>query len=64
VAVVRCLIKEYGVDVHKADMEGVSPVFMAINNGHMAVARCLVNECGADVNQADTKGFAPLYRAA
>jgi ankyrin repeat protein len=44
-------------------MEGVSPVFMAINNGHMAVARCLVNECGADINQATLDGFTPQLRS-
>jgi ankyrin repeat protein len=64
VAIVRCLIKELGADVHKGDESGFSAVFVAINYGQMAVARFLINEFGADVNQGNRDGCTPLYKAA
>jgi ankyrin repeat protein len=45
------------------DVEGVTPLLAAAENGHFDVVRLLV-EAGADVNHADSSGFTPLMGAA
>jgi ankyrin repeat protein len=61
---VQWLVKEFSADVNKARGDGVTPLFIAAQNGHMAIVRCLVKELGADVNQAANGGFTPLLIAA
>ena len=44
------------------DVEGVTPLLAAAENGHFDVVRLLV-EAGADVDRADSSGFTPLMGA-
>jgi ankyrin repeat protein len=62
--VVKCLVKELGMDVNHGDEEGGrTPLFLAVHEGHLAVVRCLVMELGADVNQASQDGLTLLFMA-
>jgi hypothetical protein len=61
---VRCLGKEFGVDVNQADQEGTTALYFAAQEGNMAVVQCLVKELGADVNQSNFQGATPLAIAA
>jgi ankyrin repeat protein len=44
-----------GAHVNKATDDGVTPLFIAAQNGHEAVVRALI-ELGADVNMAADGG--------
>jgi|TARA_B110000977_G_scaffold143908_1_gene182696 ankyrin repeat protein len=59
---VRALI-EAGADVNKAEDGGVTPLYMAAEQGHEAAVRALV-ELDADINKAIDVGATPLYVAA
>ena len=43
--------------------DGVTPLFIAAEEGHEAVVRALI-EAGADVNKATDDGETPLFMAA
>mgnify|MGYP000090432921 FL=1 len=58
----RALI-EAGADVNKADDNGVTPLYMAAEQGHEGAVRALV-ELDADINKAIDVGATPLYVAA
>jgi cytohesin len=58
---VRTLL-EAGVDVNKANNVGVSPLYIAAQNGHEAILSALI-EAGADVNKASNDGETPLIVA-
>ena len=58
----RALI-EAGTDVNKAEDGGVTPLYMAAEQGHEAAVRALV-ELDADINKAIDVGATPLYVAA
>jgi ankyrin repeat protein len=60
--IVRCLIKEYGADVNEAS-PGYTPLYVAVQNGHVALVECLVKELGANVHQATNDGRTPLHIA-
>jgi ankyrin repeat protein len=62
-AVARCLVKELGADVDKTSQEDATPLYIAVQEGHLEVSGCLVKELGADVNKADKHGFTPLLIA-
>ncbi len=55
------MLKE-GADVNKARNDGVTPLFIASQNGHCDVVDALVGG-GADVNKASNNGVTPLYIA-
>jgi cytohesin len=59
---VRALI-EAGADVNKAEDGGVTPLYMAAEQGHEAIVRAVI-EAGADVNKAMDDGATPLCIAA
>jgi ankyrin repeat protein len=59
---VRALV-EAGADVNKAEDGGVTPLYMAAEQGHEAAVRALV-ELDADINKAIDVGATPLYVAA
>ena len=64
ISVVRCLGKELGADVNKANDGGATPLFIAAQEGHLDVVRCLGKELGADVDKAANDGVTPLSIAA
>ena len=47
------------VDANQAKQNGVTPLYMAAQDGHEAVVRALI-ELGADVNKATDRGRRPL----
>jgi hypothetical protein len=63
-AIARCLGKEAGIDVNNAGQEGVTPLYIAAQKGHLDVVRCLIGVLGADANQARKNGVTPLMVAA
>jgi serine/threonine-protein phosphatase 6 regulatory ankyrin repeat subunit B len=58
---VRVLL-EHKADVDKAKGDGVTPLYIASENGHLDVVRVLL-EHKADVNKARDDGGTPLYIA-
>jgi ankyrin repeat protein len=60
-AAARVLV-DGGADLNLADPDGISPMSMAIINGHYDVANLLL-ERGANPNGADRSGRTPLYFA-
>jgi hypothetical protein len=62
--VLRCLVKDLGAAVNRANEDGFFPLFMAAQEGLLAHVRCLVKELGADAHQADFRGRTPLFIAA
>ena len=58
---VRCLV-EQGADKGKADIDGLTPLWAAAWQGHLAVVRYLV-EHGADFDVANRIGTSPLIVA-
>jgi hypothetical protein len=63
-AVVRCLVKEFGADVNQRHEHAFTPLYIAAIEGKLEVVQCLVNEHGADVNLGDEQGLTPLYAVA
>jgi ankyrin repeat protein len=54
---------EKGYDVNQADEDGVTPAYIAVQEGQTRALEILV-EAGCDVNQADKDGSTPAYIAA
>jgi ankyrin repeat protein len=61
--VARCLVKEYEVDVNKAEVGWLTPLIYAINNGKPEMVRWLVEDLGADVHKANSCGETSLHAA-
>ena len=61
-AVAKALI-EAGADVHKANNDGRTPLYLASQNGHEAVVKFLLGK-GGRVNHVCENGATPLYLAA
>ena len=53
-------LADAGADLNLGDPDGITPMVLAIRNGHYDVAAALV-EKGANVNAADAAGRTPLY---
>ena len=51
-------------EVNKADNNGVTPLYIAVIEGHSEVVQLLLAKKGIDVNAADNNGVTPLYIAA
>ena len=51
------------MDKDKATNEGVSPLFIAAQIGHLVVIQCLL-EHGVDKDKASNTGASPLFMAA
>jgi hypothetical protein len=49
VDVVRCLVKELGVNVEEI-FEGRPPLYAAAQEGNAEVVKCLIKDLGADIN--------------
>lgn len=62
-ALVECLVKELGADVHQADYNGCTPVYTAAHSGHLKMVQCLVKELGTDVTKANVQGGTPFFIA-
>jgi ankyrin repeat protein len=56
------LLAEAGANLQATEPDGVTPLMMAIINGHYDVAALLVRQ-GADVNAVDRSGRGALYHA-
>ena len=56
----RASLADAGADLNLGDPDGITPMILAIRNGHYDVAAALV-EKGANVNAADAAGRTPLY---
>ena len=54
---------QHGADLHKADNNGVSPLFVAAQGGYLPVVRLLVEQ-GANKDETDNSGNSPLFVAA
>jgi hypothetical protein len=55
-ALLQCLVEELGADVNQAANEGVTPLYIAVQESRL--------ELGADVNQAAPDGATPSFIAA
>jgi ankyrin repeat protein len=64
VALVCYMVRELGVDVRQAGVNGCTPLHIAAREGKLDVVVCLVRELDADVNKAADEGSTPLYIAA
>ena len=53
-----------GADVHLADSNGQTPLYLAAQKGHDAVVQVLLQVEGVAVNQAQETGVTPLFIAA
>jgi hypothetical protein len=61
---VRCLVEELGADVTQADVKGVTPLFIAAQQGHLTVVQYLSTVRGIDINKAVHEGCTPLLISA
>jgi len=52
-----------GVDINRKNMQGATPLVIALDYGHPEAAQALI-EAGADMNLADANGQTPLILAA
>jgi ankyrin repeat protein len=57
-------LSRHGADVNQGDRDGVTPLYMAAQQGHVALVQCLVKKLGADINQTTHDGATSLYIAA
>jgi ankyrin repeat protein len=64
VELIRCLVNDLGADVNQADHEGITALYLAVQESHLALIRCLVVEFGADINKGNRDGIMPLHMAA
>jgi L,D-peptidoglycan transpeptidase YkuD (ErfK/YbiS/YcfS/YnhG family) len=62
--VVELLLGKDGVDVNKANNDGLTPLFRASQMGHEKVVELLLGKDGVDVNKANDDGDTPLMVAA
>ena len=60
----RIVTCQYGADKDKTDNNGISPLYIAAQNGHLLVVRYLVEEQGVDKDKAENHGCSPLHAAA
>jgi ankyrin repeat protein len=58
----KALLEAKGVDVNEVNGDKISPLVMAITNGHLTLAKYLLDH-GADPNLATVSGLAALYAA-
>lgn len=54
---------EHGADIGFMDLNGDTPLHIAVNNSRLSIVRAWV-ETGADVNIKDNSGWAPIHKAA
>jgi ankyrin repeat protein len=54
--VVRCLVKEFGANVHYGTKISGTALHAVALNGHVHIVVCLVKDSGANVNQATKLG--------
>jgi ankyrin repeat protein len=62
--IARCLVNELGADVNKADEQGSTPLYIALQLGNLEMMRCLVKELGADARRVRKAGNSLLNVAA
>jgi ankyrin repeat protein len=55
---------EYGGKPNAADGRGITPLYLAAQQGHVAIVRWLVDECSCDPLGAATDGMTPAHAAA
>jgi ankyrin repeat protein len=55
-------LKEAGADVTVANNDGITPVYIASQEGHLEIVKYLT-ESGADVTVANNNGRTPVYIA-
>lgn len=63
VEAVRVLV-QFGANVNRGDMKGVSPLLCAISGDSSGEAVKILVGASADVNRADANGVTPLCQAA
>jgi hypothetical protein len=64
IAVMKCLVKEIGADVNRADQDGFTPLMVAAHFGHVALVHYLGREPGAVINVTDREGATAIILAA
>jgi ankyrin repeat protein len=61
--VVERLLKQNRIDINQARYDGVTPLYIACQNGHLDVVDRLLKQNGIDINQSMNDGATPLYIA-
>ena len=56
------MLAERGANINKAANNGVTPLYVVSEQGHVEVVRVLI-ERGADINKAQNEGWTPLQIA-
>ena len=57
------LLKQEGILVNDAVLDGSTPLFIAAHNGHEKVVDLLLKSEGIKVNEVDRDGVSPLFGA-
>mmetsp|Transcript_4629 Transcript_4629/g.8732 ORF Transcript_4629/g.8732 Transcript_4629/m.8732 type:complete len:853 (+) Transcript_4629:419-2977(+) len=57
------LVQEMGVDMHRKNKSGSTPLHLAVFQRHNAIVEFLI-KCGVDVDMADNHGWTPTHVAA
>ena len=59
----NALLSRDGIDINQAKKNGVTPLYIACQNGHLDVVNALLSTDGIDINQAETQYGSPLIAA-
>ena len=59
--IVKALLRTNGIDVNKANSDGVTSLDIASFQGHTDIVKSLLRTKGINVNKANSDGVTPLF---
>jgi len=60
IAIVKKLLENEGINIHKQDNFGRAPLFIACEKGHIDIVKELLENEGININKKDNLGKTPL----